>query len=188
MVFTTLDHHHWMFFRVQPLVSMVFRWFSKFWGQWSTMVLRLTMVWMYHWTKCLKSIYDKIQILSRKSIVHIIWTIPVDSFHHFTVWNSTPESTVSKTNRLKVKILSDFGSLHKHFPHGKHRSESEIIDHYFRSQNVKQKSDLNEWLLYNSVMRQVWSATAMRGNKYQGQPTIDFTSKEPNQDCIVTTG
>ena len=39
-----------VFLRAQPLVSMVFRWFSKFWGQWSTMVLRLTMVWMYHWT------------------------------------------------------------------------------------------------------------------------------------------
>jgi len=38
------------FLRAQPLVSMVFRWFSKFWGQWSTMVLRLAMVWMYHWT------------------------------------------------------------------------------------------------------------------------------------------
>ena len=35
-----------VFLRAQPLVSMVFRWFSKFWGQWSTMVLRLTMVWM----------------------------------------------------------------------------------------------------------------------------------------------
>ena len=38
------------FLRAQPSVSMVFRWFSKFWGQWSTMVLRLAMVWMYHWT------------------------------------------------------------------------------------------------------------------------------------------
>ena len=35
-----------VFWGVQPLESMVFRWFSKFWGQWSTMVLRLTMVWM----------------------------------------------------------------------------------------------------------------------------------------------
>ena len=32
-----------VFWGVQPLEPMVFRWFSKFWGQWSTMVLRLTM-------------------------------------------------------------------------------------------------------------------------------------------------
>ena len=32
-----------VFLGVQPLEPMVFRWFSKFWGQWSTMVLRLTM-------------------------------------------------------------------------------------------------------------------------------------------------
>ena len=38
-----------VFLGVQPLEPMVFRWFSKFWGQWSTMVLRLTMVWMTHW-------------------------------------------------------------------------------------------------------------------------------------------
>ena len=34
-----------------------------------------------------------------------------------------------------------------------------------------------------SWMRQVWFATAMRGNKYQGRLTIDFTTKEPTQDC-----
>ena len=39
------------FFRAQQLVSVVFRWFSKFWGQRSTMVLRLTMVWMSHCTQ-----------------------------------------------------------------------------------------------------------------------------------------
>ena len=32
-----------VFLGVQPLEPMVFQWFSKFWGQWSTMVLRLTM-------------------------------------------------------------------------------------------------------------------------------------------------
>ena len=94
----------------------------------------------------LKSIYNKIQILSRKSIVHMIWTIPdVGGFQlSFPLQLGRCNGEKPRTNRLKVKILSDFGSLHKHFPHGKHRSESEIIDHYFRSQNVKQKSDLNE--------------------------------------------
>ena len=61
MVLTPLDHHHW----TQPLVSMVFWWFLKFWGQWLTMVWGLTMVCTYHRPKkCKKPICDKMRISS----------------------------------------------------------------------------------------------------------------------------
>ena len=135
------------FLRAQPLVSMVFRWFSKFWWQWSTMVLRLAMVWMYHWTL--------------------------------------------KVRKINFRQNTNF---EQHFPHGEH--DSEMIDHYFYFQILKCRTEEQfKWiieeetrLLYNSMqmisgMRQVWFATAMHGNKYQGRLTIDFSTKEPNQDC-----
>ena len=77
------------FLRAQPLVSMVFRWFSKFWGQWSTMVLRLTIVWMSHCKKCVKSIYDKTQILRRTckwTSIESIWDGPYLLTPYITSW------------------------------------------------------------------------------------------------------
>ena len=40
-----------VFLGVQPLEPMVFRWFSKFWGQWSTMVLQYISMQNVGWGK-----------------------------------------------------------------------------------------------------------------------------------------
>ena len=58
---------------------------------------------------------------------------------------------------------------------------SEVSNEYVFS-NVDSESLSNESKMI-SGMRQVWFATAMCGNKYQGRLTIDFTTKEPTQDC-----
>ena len=83
------------FLRAQPLVSMVFRWFSKFWGQWSTMVLRLTIVWMSHCKKCAKSIYDKTHILSRTRK----WT-SIDMDHIYSLLTSLHSVKFTQYNRV----------------------------------------------------------------------------------------
>ena len=91
------------FLRAQPLVSMVFRWFSKFWGQWSTMVLRLTIVWMSNCKKCVKSIYEQTQILSRTcnwtsiesyDMDHIYWLLTSLDSVKFTQYNRENVSNV----------------------------------------------------------------------------------------------
>jgi len=125
------------FLRAQPLVSMVFRWFSKFWGQWSTMVLRLAMVWMYHWTLKVRKI----------------------NFRQNTNFEQLGRRNGEKpqTSRFKVQMLNNFGSPHQHFPHGEH--DSEMIDHYFYFQILKCRTEEQfKWiieeetrLLYNSM-------------------------------------
>ena len=87
MVLTKLDHHHRMFFEGPTIavngLSMVFKILRAMVNDGFEVNDGLDVP--LNLIKCLKSIYDKIQILSRKSIVRMIWTIPVDSFHHFTV-------------------------------------------------------------------------------------------------------
>ena len=110
------------FLRAQPLESMVFRWFSKFWGQWSTMVLRLTIVWMSHCKKCVKSIYDKTHILSRTCK----WT-SIES-----IWYGPYLLTPYITSQCEIRTIQQRKCLKCHKRHVK-------------CNVIKQKSDLNEW-------------------------------------------
>ena len=96
------------FLRAQPLVSMVFRWFSKFWGQWSTMVLRLTIVWMSHCKKCAKSIYDKTHILSRTckwTSIESIWYGPYLFTPYIT--SQCEIHTIQQRKCLKCHVIQE---------------------------------------------------------------------------------
>ena len=96
------------FLRAQPLVSMVFRWFSKFWGQWSTMVLRLTIVWMSHCKKCVKSIYDKTHILSRTrkwTSIESIWYGPYLFTPYIT--SQCEIHTIQQRKCLKCHVIQE---------------------------------------------------------------------------------
>ena len=96
------------FLRAQPLASMVFRWFSKFWGQWSTMVLRLTIVWMSHCKKCAKSIYDKTHILSRTckwTSIESIWYGPYLFTPYIT--SQCEIHTIQQRKCLKCHVIQE---------------------------------------------------------------------------------
>ena len=145
---------------------MVFRWFSKFWGQWSTMVLRLTIVWMSHCKKCAKSIYDKTHILSRtckwtsiESIWYIIYGPYMD--HIYSLLTSLHSMKFTQYNRESVSNVRWFRRRR-----GYHIKACKMI----------------------SRMRQVSFATAMRSNKYQGRLTQTLLQKSQIKIVIVTTG